>query len=63
VDELSKAINQLRRDKAPGVCNITIELLRDKKSEHKSVVSQSNTVRDQESIPQDWKKVIIIPIH
>ena len=29
VDEISKAINQLRRDKAPGVCNITTELLRD----------------------------------
>ena len=29
VDEISKAINQLRRDKAPGVCNMTTELLRD----------------------------------
>ena len=29
VDEISKAINQLRRDKAPGICNITAELLRD----------------------------------
>ena len=41
VDEISKAVNQLRRDKAPGVCNITAELLRDR-SEHKSVASQSN---------------------
>ena len=41
VDEISKAINQLRRDKAPGVCNITAELRRHR-SKHKSVASQSN---------------------
>ena len=29
VDEVSKVINQLRRDKAPGVCNIITELLKD----------------------------------
>jgi len=38
-DKISKAINQLRRDKAPGVCNIT-QLHRTSKrhrGEHKSV--------------------------
>ena len=29
MDEISKAVNQLRRDKTPGVCNITIKHLRD----------------------------------
>jgi hypothetical protein len=30
VDEVVKAINQLRRNKAPGICNIPTELLRDR---------------------------------
>src|SRR5277367_3801514 len=29
MDEILKAINQLRRNKAPGVCNTTAKLLRD----------------------------------
>ena len=29
VDEVVKAINQLRRNKVPGICNIPTELLRD----------------------------------
>ena len=64
VDEISKAINQLRRDKAPGVCNITTELLRDTGVSTKVWLHRViSTVWEQESIPQDWKKAIIVPIH
>ena len=64
VDEISKAINQLRRDKAQGVCNITTELLRDTGVSTKVWLHRViSTVWEQESIPQDWKKAIIIPIH
>jgi hypothetical protein len=64
VDEISKAINQLRRDKAPGVCNITAELLRDTGMSTKVWLHRViSTVWEQENIPQDWKKAIIIPIH
>ena len=64
MDEISKAIDQLRRDKAPGVCNITTELLRDTGVSTKVWLHRViSTVWEQESIPQDWKKAIIIPIH
>ena len=64
VDEISKAIDQLRRDKAPGVCNITTELLRDTGVSTKVWLHRViSTVWEQESIPKDWKKAIIIPIH
>ena len=62
--EVSKAINQLRRNKAPGVCNITTELLRDTgRSTQMWMHRVISAVLEQEVIPQDWKKVIIIPIH
>ena len=64
MDEISKDIDQLRRDKAPRVCNITTELLRDTGVSTKVWLHRViSTVWEQESIPQDWKKAIIIPIH
>ena len=64
VDEISKAINQLGRDKAPGVCNITAEVLRETGVSTKVWLYRViSTVWEQESIPQDQKKAAMIPIH
>ena len=57
VDEISKAINQLRRDKAPGVCNITAELLRDTGVSTKVWLHRViSTVWEQESITTGLEK-------
>ena len=54
-DEISKAINQLR-NKPPGVCNITTELLRDTGVSTKMWLQRViSTVWEQESIPQGTK--------
>ncbi len=57
VDEVVKAINQLRRNKAPGICNIPTELLRDTGGSTKVWLHRViSAVWEQESMSQDWKR-------
>ena len=57
VDEISKGIKQLWRDKAPKVSNITTELLRDTGVNTKVWLHRViSAVWEQESIPQDRKR-------
>ena len=64
IEEVERAVKQMRKNKAPGVCNITAEMLQNTgvhtvKWLHRVITSVWNT----EQTPLDWRKAVIIPIH
>ena len=64
LEEVEKAVKQMRRNKAPGVCKINAELLQNTgRHTIKWLHRVINTAWRTEQIPIDWRKAVIIPIH
>ena len=62
-NEVESAIKALRNRKAEGVCGIPPELLKYGGADMKREMCRLfNAVLDQERVPEDWKKAIIVPI-
>ena len=64
IEEVERAVKQMRKYKAPGICNISAELLQNTglytiRWLHRVITAVWNTERT----PLDWRKAIIIPIH
>jgi hypothetical protein len=64
IEEVEKAIKQMRKNRAPGICKITAEMLQNT-GQHtiKWLHRVINTIWTSEKTPADWRKAIIIPIH
>lgn len=64
LEEVEKAVKEMRKNKAPGICKITAEILQ---NTGKHTMIWLHRVIDKvwrtEEIPEDWRKAIIIPIH
>ena len=62
-EEVDKAIAHLKRNKAPGLDNITPEILKDGGSEIKTwLLRICKVVWEQEKTPEEWSKGIILPL-
>ena len=64
LEEVRRAVRQMRKGKAPGLCGITAEMLQQTgevtvKWIHRVVTA----VWEIEEIPEDWRKAIIVPLH
>ena len=64
LEEIERAVKQMRKNKAPGLCNITAEMLQNSgvytiRWLHRVITAVWQT----EKTPSDWRKAIIIPIH
>ena len=61
-EELDKAISHLNRNKAPGLDNITPEMLKDGGSEIRAwLLRICKLVWEKEQTPEEWGKGIILP--
>ena len=61
--EIRKALKQMKNGKAPGMDNISVELLKtDPEISVKQMKDLFETIWNSETVPQDWKKGIIIKI-
>jgi hypothetical protein len=64
LEEVEKAVKQMRRNKAPGICKITAEMLQNTGTCTTTWLHRViTTVWKMEKVPADWRKAIIIPIH
>ena len=64
IEEVEKAVRQMRRNKAPGPCKINAELLQNTgRHTIKWLHRVINTAWRTEQTPTDWRKAVIIPIH
>ncbi|KAL4142987.1 hypothetical protein QTP88_005369 [Uroleucon formosanum] len=64
LEEVKIAINSLKNWKAPSSDNIPAELIKCGGVEmHKSIFKLCQKIWEEEQMPEDWKKVIIIPIY
>ena len=61
-EEISKAIQSLKRGRAPGKAKITAELLGGKEVAH-SLVHLAVLVWESESVPADWLKQLTVPLY
>ena len=63
LNEVKKAVDRLRGGKAPGVCNISAELL---KAEGEAMIRGLHAVLTAVwqigTVPSDWKRGLVIPI-
>ena len=63
-EEIAKAINQLKNNKAPGACEITAELLKLGGGVMVQWLTQlSQLVWLREEVPVDWRTQLTIPLH
>ena len=63
MEELDKAISHLKRNKAPGLDNITPELLKDGGSEIRAwLLCFCKLVWEKEQTHKEWGKGIILPL-
>ena len=63
MEELDKAISHLKRNKAPGLDNITPEMLKDGGSEIRArLLRFCKFVWEKEQTPEEWGKGIILPL-
>ena len=65
MDEVEAAIKGMKKGKAPGMDNITIEEIEaaTQGSGLKTLHQLLSTIWDKEEIPSDWKKSVITPIY
>lgn len=63
-EEVRMAIKALKSRKAPGVDNITAEILQ-AGEEHTTKIFHNlcNKIFEEENIPDEWGKAVIVPIH
>lgn len=64
-EEVESALHKLKYNKAPGVDNVTAKELQVACMEEGMIMMHQllQRVWDTETIPNDWKRAIIIPIH
>ena len=64
IEEVERAVKQMRKNKAPGTCNITAEMLQETgKDTIKWLHRVICKVWDCDAVPEDWRQETIIPIH
>ena len=63
VDEVREAMSGMKSDKAPGVSEVSIDMLRAGGEECLIwILDLLKAVWDKEQIPEDWRKSLIVPI-
>ncbi|KAL4098346.1 hypothetical protein QTP88_022976 [Uroleucon formosanum] len=64
LDEVKVAINSLKNWKVPGSDDIPAELIKNGGEEmHKVIFKICQKTWEEEQMPEEWKKAVIIPIH
>jgi len=63
-EEVRRAVQQMRKGKAPGICNVASEVLQETgPSTIKWLHRVIQAVWKEEKVPDDWTKAVIIRIH
>ena len=63
-EEIAQAIHSLKKDRSPGIDNITSEMIQASGEEGVKIFTNLiNKIHELEECPEDWGKAIIVPIH
>lgn len=64
LEDVKNAISSLKNTKTPASYDIPAELIKyGGKEMHKFIFKICKTIWEDEQMPKNWKKVVIIPIH
>ncbi|RNL66056.1 hypothetical protein D7I40_24495, partial [Citrobacter sp. MH181794] len=64
LEEVNSEIKKLKKNKAPGIDEISAELIKEGGSKLTCKIhSLINQIWDSEQIPEDWKTIVIFPIY
>lgn len=64
LDETLRAINRLKNWKAPGADGIPAKLIKYGGLElHKTIYELCSRIWNEEILPEEWNKAIVIPVH
>jgi len=63
-DEVRKALRSMRKNKAPGLSGITVEVMKvDEGLSEEWLTDLCNCIIDEGQMPQDWKNSILVPLY